>query len=100
MSLYVGDVGAELTIETDNTGLPGTDTIYLMIEKPGGSTSEWSLGVGDSLTTATGIIKYYTKLSSELSERGEYKIQLRRVTVSGKQTKSDVGHFTVLDPIF
>jgi predicted phage tail protein len=98
--LYKNDVGAKILISTGNTNLPGTDTLTLMVKKPSGATAEWAIGVGDSLDTATGIITYYTKLSTELSEAGDYTIQIRRITNAGKQTKSNVDNFNVKEGLF
>lgn len=101
MSLHVGDVGALIVFETGNTNLPGTDTLTILIKKGSGATSEWSLvpGDGDALDTTSGDINYYTK-AGNLDESGQYESEIKRVTVGGSTTKSDVGTFEVKEVLW
>ena len=95
MSLvYVGDVGARLTVATQNTALP-TDTILtLIIKKPSGEL----IAATPSVAWSTGILTYDT-VAGDLDEIGEYKVQVHGVFSDGDDLRSDKDSFTVYEKI-
>jgi hypothetical protein len=99
MTLRKGDVGARILISTNNTSLPGTDTLSLKVTKPSGATAEWTSAYF-SVNLSTGVITYTTTATSDLDEEGEYQIEVKRVTVDNKPTHSDIGNFEVEDVLW
>jgi hypothetical protein len=96
--IYKGDVGVRITITTNNTALSVSDTLSLKIVKPTGATAEWALVSGD-LNTTTGVITYYSK-AGDLSEAGQYLVQIKRLTSDLKLTHSDVDNLKVLETLW
>lgn len=97
--MHKGDVGSRLIVATNNTALPGTDTLAFKITKPSGATDLWSI-TGAMLNTTTGVITFTTTAITELNEIGEYRIEIRRTTVAGAVSHSDVGNFKVEDVLW
>jgi hypothetical protein len=100
MAIIVGDVGAKLRIITNNKLFATPDSFTLMIKKPSGATAEWAMATPDYIDYPTGDIFYYTKTVSEVNEAGEYRVELKRIDVNMKATKSDIGNFTVKESLF
>lgn len=95
MSLvYVNDVGARLTISTNNTLLPNDTIISLLIKKPSGEL----ISATPSVNWTTGVLIYDT-VSGDLDEIGEYKVQVRGVFSDGDDLRSDKDSFTVYERI-
>jgi hypothetical protein len=93
--LYRDDVGAAIIIATNNTTLPVSTTLSVIVEKPSATVTTWDLTLpGDSVDFATGIITHTTVLG-DLNESGEYKVQVHGVFADGDDTRSDIDTFTV-----
>lgn len=95
--LYKNDIGVRLLIETENTAIPGTAVLYVKLTKPSGIATTREVIPAD-IDYVTGIITY-TTVSGDLSEVGEYKVQVRGVFSGGDDYKSDIDTFEVNEPI-
>jgi len=78
--LYVGDIGATIIIQLNNTTLPGSTTVDVVVTCPSGTTTTWVLEAGE-LDKVTGIITHKSK-AGELPYEGEYQVQCRERNVS------------------
>ena len=99
--IYKDDVNTNLVIATSNLSLPELDTgvnvLKLNIEKPSGLTVEVSL-TPSMVDRATGIITYPTVLG-DLSEVGEYRVQVHGTFSDGTNSVSDIDSFQVFAKI-
>ena len=91
--LYTGDIGARLIISTDNTNIAPSATLTMLLQKPGGTTVEIAI-TAPMVNYTTGVITYPT-VSGDLSEVGEYKVQVKGVFVGGENLVSDQDTFNV-----
>lgn len=91
--LYKNDVGVRLLISTNNPAIPGTAVLYVKLTKPSGVVTTREVDPAD-IDYVTGIITY-TTVSGDLSEVGEYKVQVRGVFADGDDYKSDIDTFEV-----
>jgi hypothetical protein len=94
--LYQDDVGVQIIVETNNTAIPLTGTLSILLEKPGGDSSEISVDP-TMVAYSTGIITY-TTVAGDLDELGEYKVMIRFVD-TGIDEVSDMGTFKVFEKI-
>ena len=89
--IYKDDIGAHLVIETNNTSIPVTTVVTILITKPSGTV----------LTKTPSIINYmtgqltYDTASGDLDESGTYKVQVNGVFDDGDDLRSNMDTFTV-----
>jgi len=91
--LYRDDVGAAIIVATNNTTIPATTVLTLVIEKPTATVTVWEL-LPEEIDWATGILTH-TTVAGDLNESGEYKVQVHGVFIDGDDTRSDIDTFTV-----
>ena len=92
--LYRDDVGASIVIATNNTTIPASTVLTVVVEKPGASVVTWTLDPVTDIDFTTGIITH-TTVSGDLDESGEYKVQVHGIFADGDDTRSDIDTFTV-----
>lgn len=92
--VYCDDIGARLTINTQNTALPNDTILTLLMKKPSGEL----INATPSVTWSTGVLTYNT-VAGDLDEVGEYKVQVRGVFSDGDDLRSDRDSFTVYEKI-
>lgn len=95
--LFQDDVGATLIISTNNTTIPETATLTLVVEKPGLDVVTWAITT-PMIDYATGVITYTTGVG-DLDEVGEYRLQVHGVFVDGSDYTSNIDSFTVNEKI-
>lgn len=95
--LFINDVGVHLVISTSNTAIPETATLFILIEKPSGVTVKKSVTPG-MVNYTTGVITYGT-VDGDLSESGEYKVQVHAELLDGTDEMSNIDVFTVNDKL-
>ena len=93
--LYKGDIGARLIISTDNTTIAQSATLHMLLQKPSGTTVEIDI-TAPMVNYTTGVITYYTVVG-DLSEVGEYKVQIKGVFVDSSDLVSDQDSFNVYE---
>jgi hypothetical protein len=69
--IYVGDVGATLTVAT-GYNITGYTTVKIYLINPSGTITSVT---PDTITSSTGVLVYTTKLQTELSVGGEWTVQ-------------------------
>lgn len=94
--VYKGDVGTRLTISTNNTAIPSTTTLTILIKKPVSGTLLTKTPT--SINYTTGVLTYES-LSTDLDEVGEYKVQVRGVFDDGDDLRSDLDSFYVYEKL-
>jgi hypothetical protein len=91
--LYQDDIGAHIVVETSNTAIPASAVLQLHVTKPTGVFATWAL-TAPMINLTTGVITYHT-IAGDLSEVGEYKVQVHGVFLDGTNETSDIDSFTV-----
>ena len=86
--VYSGDIGARLTISTNNTTMDVSTVITALIKRPDST----SVTVSPTVNFTTGVLTYDT-VSGDLSVAGEYKVQLHAVFDDGDDLRSEVDSF-------
>jgi hypothetical protein len=92
--IFVGDVGAILTVNTAYN-ITGYTTVRIYLIDPTGAITSVT---PDSITSATGVLVYTTKLESELAIAGDWQVQAVVWFGVNKPMFSDVDTFTVYTP--
>lgn len=92
--VYKDDVGARLTISTNNTSLPTDTTLTVLIRKPSG----YLISATPSVNWSTGVLTYDT-VSGDLDEVGEYRVQVHGVFSDGDDMRSDRDSFVVYEKL-
>lgn len=96
MSLvYKNDVGTKIICNTLNTTIPITATIGLIIEKPSGALVTTG---AFTFNFATGVATY-SSVAGDLSESGEYRVQVNGTLVTGEILDSEIDTFYVYDDL-
>ena len=93
--VYTGDIGARLTIATNNTLIALTTVLTLLIKKPAGTLLTKTT---PTVNYTTGVITY-DSVSGDLDEVGEYTVQVRGVFDDGDDLRSDKDKFYVYEKL-
>ena len=88
--VYVGDIGARLTISTNNTTMANTTVLTALIKRPDNTL----ITVTPTVNFTTGVLTYDT-VANDLSSAGEYKVQVNGVFDDGDVLRSEQDTFYV-----
>lgn len=89
--VFQHDVGVRIRVYTNNTTLPTTGTLSLIIRKPYGAVP---LEVYPVVDYTTGVLTYES-VAGDLDQHGKYKVQVHGVFDDGDDQRSDVATFIV-----
>jgi hypothetical protein len=92
--IYTDDVGVQVTVDTKNTGIPGTATLTLNVKKPDGTLVTWT----PTVNYGTGILTYVT-VAGDLALAGDYEVQVRGVFIDGSILGSNTDSFHVYERV-
>ena len=92
--IYVGDIGARLTISTNNTTMANTTVLTVLLKRP----DKTLLTVTPTVNFTTGVLTYDT-VSGNLSSVGEYTVQVNGVFDDGDVLRSEMSTFYVFEKL-
>ena len=92
--IYVGDIGARLTISTNNTTMANTTALTVLLKRP----DKTLLTITPSVNFTTGVLTYDT-VSGNLSSVGEYTVQVNGVFDDGDVLRSEMSTFYVFEKL-
>jgi len=95
--IYVGAIGARIIIDLKNLTIPVTTAITFFLKRPDG-TSTTITPPGGAMDYVTGKITYESVLG-DLTVAGEYRVQVHGLFDDGDDIKSNLGTFTVYEPL-
>ena len=93
--IYRDDVGVKFTFQTLNNAIPITNVISVIVRKPDLTMVTWT----PSSVDASGNV-YYTNVTGDLNQSGEYQAQVKSVNLAGTETLlSEVDKFYVYEKL-